>query len=201
MLRYHLIPASRRLKPSQGPKPNCSQGWDGYNTPGYVGAKTCSAWKDCVQQFWLPLQKYTIKVRQKKLKNCTHWDKRWKGKPRGGIRIRLHLTERYLDTWWEYNDTSGLKMNMSNFVDIAIYLDRVSVCITWQWYCTAIRWEFWSRDTDVEIMLSIISTKNEKLFNSINNRRKPKFFRLLWYIVVFRSVAYLLNMIFLNLQF
>ena len=82
---------------------------------------------------------------KKKIKNCSHRDKRWKVKPRGGgIRIRLHLTERYLDTWWEYNDTSGLKMNMSNFVDIAIIsrsclrLSHVTMILHCRW------WEFWS---------------------------------------------------------
>ena len=42
---------------------------------------------------------------------------------------------------------------------------------------------------------------NKKLSNSNNNRSKLKFFKLLWDIVVFRLVAYLLNMICLNLRF
>ena len=41
----------------------------------------------------------------------------------------------------------------------------------------------------------------KKLLNSNNDRSKPKFLRLLWDIVVFRLVAYLLNMIGLNLPF
>ena len=61
--------------------------------------------------------------------------------------------------------------------------------------------EFWSHDTDVFVILSIISIKNEKLFNSNNERSKPKFHRLLWNIVDFRLVMYLLNMILLNLRF
>ena len=61
--------------------------------------------------------------------------------------------------------------------------------------------EFWSHDTDVFVILSIISIKNEKLFNSNNERSKPKFHRLLWNIVDFRLVMYLLNMILLNLLF
>ena len=54
-------------------------------------------------------------------------------------------------------------------------------------------------DTDMFIILSIISVKNEKILNSNNNRSKPKLLRLLWDIVVFRLVAYLLNIISLNL--
>ena len=42
--------------------------------------------------------------------------------------------------------------------------------------------------------------QNEKLLNSNNNRTKPQLLRL-WDIVVFRLVAYLLNMIWLNLLF
>ena len=61
--------------------------------------------------------------------------------------------------------------------------------------------EFWSHDTDVFMILSIISIKNEKLLNSNNIRSKPKFLRLFWVIVVFRMVVYLLNMIRLNLLF
>ena len=59
--------------------------------------------------------------------------------------------------------------------------------------------ELWSHNTDVIIILSIISIKNEKLLNSNYNRSKPKLLRLLCDIVVFRLVAYLLNMICLNL--
>ena len=62
-------------------------------------------------------------------------------------------------------------------------------------------WEFWSLDTAIVIIFSIISLKNEKLLNSNNNGSKPKFLRLLWDIVVFRLVVYLLNMIRLNLIF
>ena len=43
--------------------------------------------------------------------------------------------------------------------------------------------------------------KMKKILNSNNNRSKRKFLRLLWNIVVFRFVAYLLNMIFLKLRF
>ena len=56
-------------------------------------------------------------------------------------------------------------------------------------------------DTDIFIILSIISVKNEKILNSNNNRSKPKLLRLLWDSVVFRLVAYLLNIIYLNLLF
>ena len=51
------------------------------------------------------------------------------------------------------------------------------------------------------LCLSIKSFKNEKSLNSNNNRSKSKLLRLLWDIVVFRLVAYLLNMICLNLLF
>ena len=61
-------------------------------------------------------------------------------------------------------------------------------------------WEFWSRDTDVLITLLIVSIKNEKLLNSNNNGSKSEIFRLLWDIVVFKLVAYLLNMIYLELK-
>ena len=44
-------------------------------------------------------------------------------------------------------------------------------------------WEFWSSDTDVSIILSIISFLNEKLLNTNNNRNQTKFFRLPWDIV------------------
>ena len=57
-------------------------------------------------------------------------------------------------------------------------------------------WEFWSCDTDIFIISSTISIKNDKLMNV---RSKHKFFWLLWNIVVFRLVAYLLNMIYLKL--
>ena len=52
-----------------------------------------------------------------------------------------------------------------------------------------------------DILKWIISIKNKNLLNSNNNRSKPKFIRLLRDIVVFRWVAYLLNMICLNLRF
>ena len=48
--------------------------------------------------------------------------------------------------------------------------------------------------------ISIISIKNEKLLNSNYKRSKPEYFRLLRDIVVFRLVAYLLNMICLKLK-
>ena len=43
--------------------------------------------------------------------------------------------------------------------------------------------------------------KNKKLLNSINYMGKPKFFRLLWDIIVFRLLAYLLNFIWLIVRF
>ena len=49
-------------------------------------------------------------------------------------------------------------------------------------------------------ILSIIFIENEKLLNSNNNSSTPEFLRLLWDIVVFRLVAYLLNMICLILR-
>ena len=60
--------------------------------------------------------------------------------------------------------------------------------------------ELWSLDTDVLIILSIIFINNEKLLNANNIRIKHEFFRLLWDIVVFRLVAYLLNIICLKLR-
>ena len=62
-------------------------------------------------------------------------------------------------------------------------------------------WKLWSRDTDVSLILSIISIKNYKLLNSNNNRSKPKLVRLLWVIVVSRRVTFGLNMICLKLRF
>ena len=50
------------------------------------------------------------------------------------------------------------------------------------------------------IILSILSIKNEKLLNSNNNRSKLEFLRVLWDIVVFRLVAYSLNIICLILR-
>ena len=61
------------------------------------------------------------------------------------------------------------------------------------WPCH--RLKFCSRDTDVSII--ILSIKNEKSWNKNNKRSKPEFFRLLWDIVVFKLVAYLLNIIYL----
>ena len=61
--------------------------------------------------------------------------------------------------------------------------------------------EFWSHDTYIFIILSVISITNVKLLKSNNDRSNPKFLRLLWDIVVFRLVVYLLNMIRLNLRF
>ena len=55
-------------------------------------------------------------------------------------------------------------------------------------------------DTDAYIILSIISIKNEKLLSSNKNRNTPEFFKLLWDIVLFKLVAYLLNMICLKLR-
>jgi len=52
----------------------------------------------------------------------------------------------------------------------------------------------------VRVLVTFISTKKEKLLNSNNNRSKIEFLRLLLVIVVFRLVAYLLNMICLMLQ-
>jgi len=59
----------------------------------------------------------------------------------------------------------------------------------------------WSCDTEIKIILSIISFINEKVLNSNNNKSKPKFLRLLWDIVVLRLFSHLLNMIRLNLPF
>ena len=77
----------------------------------------------------------------------------------------------------------------------AIYWSRVSVCMTGLVYCTSIGGSF---DTDFYIILSIISIKNK------NKNYKIIFeetLRFLWDIFVFRLVAYLLNMICLNLLF
>jgi len=68
------------------------------------------------------------------------------------------------------------------------------IILHWHW------WKFWSRDTDVPIILLIISIKNEKILNANNNRSKSEFFRLLWDIVVFRLVVHLLNMICFKLR-
>ena len=60
--------------------------------------------------------------------------------------------------------------------------------------------EFWWHVPDVQIILSIISIKNEKLVNSNNYRSKPDFQAPLCDIAIFRLIAYLLNMICLILQ-
>ena len=83
---------------------------------------------------------------------------------------------------------------------------QCSILVTWyRWrHVTVIlhcHWlELWWRVPDAEIILSIISIIDEKLLNSYNNRSKLKFLRLFWDIVVFRLVAYLLNMISLILR-
>ncbi len=77
----------------------------------------------------------------------------------------------------------------------AQYTGHVIMILHYHW------WVFWSHDTDVFIILSIKSIKNEKLLNSNYVRGKPKFLRLPWDIVVFRLVVYLLNMIRINLLF
>ena len=86
--------------------------------------------------------------------------------------------------------------------------------LLWQW-CILVMWyrerhvtiilpclwlEFWWHVPDVQIILSIISIKNEKLVNSNNYRSKPDFQAPLCDIVIFRLIAYLLNMICLILQ-
>ena len=58
----------------------------------------------------------------------------------------------------------------------------------------------WWHVPDAEIISSILSIIDEKLLNSYNKRSKLKFLRLFWDIVVFRLVAYLLNMISLILR-
>ena len=61
-------------------------------------------------------------------------------------------------------------------------------------------WKFWSHDTDISIIFSMKSIKNEKsIIYSNYNRSVPKLFRLLYVVVFFRFVAYLLNMICLKL--
>ena len=62
----------------------------------------------------------------------------------------------------------------------------VSVRIMWHYTALPLVLDFWSRDTDVSIILSIISVTKGKLLKSNNYRSKPEFFRLLWKIVVFR---------------
>ena len=59
-----------------------------------------------------------------------------------------------------------------------ISLLRLSVCITWPVYWTAIG------GSSNHMILSIISLINEKWLNSNNNRSKPKFRRLLWDIFI-----------------
>ena len=59
-------------------------------------------------------------------------------------------------------------------------------------------WEFWSPDTLVQIILSIISLLM-KIINSNNNRSKPMFLKLLSDSVVYILVVYLLYIIRLNL--
>ena len=58
----------------------------------------------------------------------------------------------------------------------------------------------WKHGPGVKIILSSTSIKFERLLNSKNNRSTPEFLRLLWDIVVYRLVAYLLNMICLILN-
>ena len=64
-------------------------------------------------------------------------------------------------------------------------------------------WEFWSHDTDVQLIFSIISFINEKLLNLNNNRSKPKLLRLLWDIVavdLFKPTIFIQNFIFIDFR-
>ena len=76
----------------------------------------------------------------------------------------------------------------------------ISVCITWQRYSTAIDWS--SGDAIRTIsnhFINYIYLKCKSI-NKKYSRSKPEILRLLWDIIVFRLVAYLLNMICLILQ-
>ena len=112
-----------------------------------------------------------------------------------------------------FNNFSSLIDMINNIIytsvsrDQNFHLWQCSILVTcYRWshvimilYC---HWlEFWSHDTYIFIILSVISIKNVKILKSNNNRSNPKFLRLLWDIVVFRLVVYLLNMIRLNLLF
>ena len=61
--------------------------------------------------------------------------------------------------------------------------------------------EILANDTDVTIILSIISMTHESVLylNKNRSRSVPTLFRHLWVIQIFRSVPYLLNMICLKL--
>ena len=76
----------------------------------------------------------------------------------------------------------GIGWNLSTWGVDRDRLRHVTLIVHCHW------WKCWSRDTDVSIILSILSIKNEKLLNSNYNNSKPKLFRLLWVIAVFRLV-------------
>jgi len=74
----------------------------------------------------------------------------------------------------------------------------ITVCITWQRYCTSIDWSSGdvirtTRTTCNYIINYIYQKCKIKIKNY--NRSKPEILRHLWDIVVFKLVAYLLNMI------
>ena len=57
------------------------------------------------------------------------------------------------------------------YIRFGIYVIQTETCDN----ATALplQWEFWSRDSDVLLIFSILSIKNEKLLNSNNKRSKP----------------------------
>ena len=74
----------------------------------------------------------------------------------------------------------------------------ISVCITWQWYCTVIGWS--SGDviptiqTICNYIINFITIKNAKKKIIIGANLRSSGSWVLWNIVVFRMVTYLLNM-------
>ena len=119
------------------------------------------------------------------------------------------------ETWDSQELNDSYKMFLSREIDVK--LCKTYTCQnSLQWQCRILvmwwrrrhltillhcHWlEFWCHVPDTWIILSIISIKNEKLLHSKNKRSKLEFLRLLWDIVIFRLVAYLLNIICLILR-
>jgi len=120
-------------------------------------------------------------------------------------------------------------MVLSREIDIKLcqnytktYVSKIYVRITWPelphnpWQCSILVTWYRRGERDNNTALPLVAVLvtwsgriniiinyiywNKKLLNSNNIRSTPEFFRLLWDIVVFRLVAYLLNMICLILR-
>ena len=127
--------------------------------------------------------------------------------------LKTTISQKSLLLLFEFSNSSFIKDIIDHIIYTSVSLDQnshqwlCSILVIWYRWSHMIMilhchwWEFWSHNTGIFIILSIISIKNEKIMNSNNNRSKSKFLRILWDIVVFRLVVYFLNMIRLNLLF